>query len=138
MLDKVDYWLELCDDDIKAATAMLKSRNFLWTGFICHLVAEKALKAAIANITNDVPPKIHKLTRLAEIGNIYDKLSENQKNLLEKLTPLQIEGRYPEHKERVSARLTQQYCKQLIVETEEFLCWIKHQLGKLPKSTQTE
>ena len=130
MLDKVEYWLELCDDDLKAAKAMLKSGNFLWTGFICHLVAEKALKAAIANITNEVPPKTHDLPKLADKTNICSDMSDDYKNLLNKLTPLQIEARYPEYKEKITAMLTVSYCSKLVEETEGFLCWIKEQLGR--------
>jgi len=130
MLDKVDYWLELCDDDLKAAKAMLKSENFLWAGFICHLVAEKALKAAIAGIINEVPPKTHDLPKLADKTGICGDLPEAYKNLLNKLTPLQIETRYPEYKEKISELLTEKYCADLLKETEELLCWIKRKLEK--------
>ena len=130
MLNKVEYWLELCDDDLKAAKAMLKSKNFLWTGFICHLIAEKALKAAIADITNEMPPKTHDLPKLAGKTNIGGDMSENHKNLLNKLTPLQIEARYPEYKEKIAALMTAKYCGNLLEETEEFLCWIKEKLEK--------
>ena len=130
MLDKVEYWLELCEDDLKAAKAMLKSENFLWAGFICHLIAEKALKAAIANITNEVPPKTHDLPKLADKTDICAGISENYKNLLNKLTPLQIEARYPEYKEKIAALLNEKYCNKLLEETEGFLCWIKGRLGK--------
>ena len=138
MLDNVEYWLELCDDDLKTAQVLFDAKQYLWMGFICHLIAEKAIKAVIASKTNEVPPKTHKLTRLAEIGGIYDNLSEIYQDLLEKLTPLQIEGRYPEYKERINARLTPLFCKQLMEETEDFLCWIKQQLEKLPTNTPTE
>ena len=130
MLDKVEYWLELCDDDLKAAKAMLNSKNYLWAGFICHLVAEKALKAAVANITNEVPPKTHDLPRLADKADIYGEMTEDYRKLLNKLTPMQIEARYPEYKEKIAALLTEDYCNKLLEETEAFLCWIK---GKLKK-----
>jgi HEPN domain-containing protein len=130
MFSKVDYWLELCDDDLKAANAMLQTQNLLWTGFICHLIAEKAIKAAIANVTNEVPPKSHDLPKLAGKTNICDDMPNEYKILLGKLTPLQIEARYPEYKEKISAMLTEEYCKKLLKETEEFLCWIKKKLGK--------
>ena len=130
MLDKVDYWLELCDDDLKAAKAMLKSENFLWAGFICHLVAEKALKAAIASIIKEVPPKTHDLPKLANKTGICGDLPEAYRNLLNKLTPLQIETRYPEYKEKISELLTEKYCVDLLKETEGFLCWIKKKLEK--------
>ena len=130
MLDKVEYWLELCDDDLRAAKAMLKSKNYLWTGFICHLIAEKALKAAIVNITNEVPLKTHDLPRLADKTNFCDDISEDHMVLLSELMPLQIEARYPEYKEKIAALLTENYCTKLLKDTEEFLCWIKMKLGK--------
>ena len=138
MLTKVEYWIELCDDDLKTARVLFDAKQYLWMGFVCHLIAEKALKAVIVSKTNEIPPKIHKLSKLAEICGIYDDLSEDHRDLLEKLTPLQIEGRYPEHKERINARLTPLFCKQLIEATEEFLCWIKQWLEKLHKNIQTE
>ena len=129
MIDKVNYWLELCDDDLRAAKNLLASKYYLWMGFICHLIAEKALKAAMASITDEVP-KIHHLLRLANMANVNDDLGESQKNLLGKLMPLQIEARYPDHKARITATLTSDYCADLLKETEEFLCWIKARLGK--------
>jgi HEPN domain-containing protein len=130
MLNKADYWLELCDDDLKAAKAMLESQNLLWMGFLCHLIAEKALKAVIASQINDVPPKIHNLTTLAKRCGIDVDLSEESLNLLEQLNPLQIEARYPEHKEKLAATLTLAKCQKIYGDTEEFLCWIKQRLGK--------
>jgi HEPN domain-containing protein len=130
MHSKTDYWLELCDDDIRAAKNLLASKDFMWMGFICHLVAEKAIKAAIADFTDEVPPKIHHLPKLADKANIYTDLNDAQKSLLGKLTPLQIEARYPEYKEKLAATLTENYCAELLKETEAFLCWIKTRLGR--------
>ena len=98
MFDKVAYWLELCDDDLRAAKNLLASKDYLWMGFICHLIAEKALKAAIANTTSEVPPKDHRLLKLAALANLDGDLSEAQETLLGKLSPLQIEARYPSYK----------------------------------------
>ena len=130
MSDKVEYWLELCDDDLIAAKAMLKSKNFLWTGFICHIVVEKALKAVIASTTDTIPPKIHNLPRLAGIAGIIEELTKEQFNLLKQLTPLQIEARYPEQKENIKAMLTEEICDTFLKDTEEFLKWIKKKLEK--------
>lgn len=130
MFDKVEYWLELCNDDLRAAKNLYKSKDYLWMGFICHLIAEKALKAAIASMTNKVPPKDHKLLKLAALANLDNDLSDEQELFLGKLSPLQIEARYPSYKERIAATLTKDYCNELLKETEEFLCWIKTRLGK--------
>ena len=130
MQDKVNYWLELCDDDLITAKALLNANRLLHMGFFCHLIVEKSLKAVIADITDDVPPKIHDLQKLAVFGGVFDDLSEAQLTVLDKLTPLQIQTRYPEYKAGIDAKLTMEYCNQLLGETEDLLCWIKKRLGK--------
>ena len=138
MFDKTDYWLELADDDLKVARDMFRLKNYLWMGFVCHLIAEKAIKAVIANNTNEVPPKIHNLTRLAAIAGIFDELSAPQLELLKLLIPLQIEARYPEYKDNIREMLTPKLSESILKETEDFLCWIKQKLDKSQKSTPTE
>ena len=130
MIDKIDYWLELCDDDLLTAKALFEKGRLLHMGFFCHLLAEKALKAVLSSQTDDAPPKIHNLVTLAERSGVYDDLSEKQLQLLEQLNPLQIEARYPEHKEVVMASFSHEKCQTIYNETEAFLCWIKQKLGK--------
>ena len=130
MNEKVQYWLELCDDDIKTAKTLLDAERLLHMGFFCHLVVEKAIKAIITHRDDDFPPKIHVLRKLAVKSGIYESLTESQLTLLEKLNPLQIEARYPEYKEKVLNTLTKEYCERLLAETEEFLCWTKKLLSK--------
>jgi HEPN domain-containing protein len=130
MFDKVEYWLELCDEDLRAAKTLFDAKNYLWMGFICHLIAEKALKAVIASITDEVPPKIHDLKSLAKRADIADALSEDQLALLEQLNPLQIEARYPEYKANIATTLSHEKCQKIYCETEGFLCWIKQWLDK--------
>ena len=127
MSDKTQYWLELADYDIETARAMLQTKRLLYVGFMCHQTAEKALKAVIAN--NDAaPPKIHGLMKLAQLGEVYDTMSEEQKDLLDTLDPLNIAARYPEQKAKLAAMLTLETCKNILAETEALLCWIKQLL----------
>ena len=130
MNDKTLYWLELCDDDLVTAKALLNSKRLLHMGFFCHMIVEKSLKAVIAERTGEIPPKIHDLRRLAVLSGVLEQLSEEQRTLIDKVSPLQVEARYPEHKNEISSMLTAEYCKQLMTETEGFLCWIKQQLEK--------
>jgi HEPN domain-containing protein len=138
MFDKVDYWLELCDDDIKVAKNLLNSKDYLWMAFLCHLVVEKSIKAVIANKTTQEPKRIHDLAKLAEHADMESDLSDIQKDFLDELTPYNIEARYPSYKEKMAAKLSDEYCKSLLERTEEYLCWTKQLLGKLPNPTQAE
>jgi HEPN domain-containing protein len=130
MQDKVEYWLELADDDMPVAKLLIEGKKYLHAGFFCHLIAEKALKAVVANVTAEIPPKTHDLLKLANRGGITDELSEQQLSLLDELSPLQIEARYPEYKARMASVLTEEKTAAILKETEDFLCWVKRKLGK--------
>jgi len=130
MMDKTDYWLKMCDDDLDSAKYNLKGKKLLWVAFICHLVVEKSLKAVIASQTNKLPPKIHDLNKLADRGNILNDLSETQRSFLDQINNYYIEARYPEYKAKLASTLNFAICKEIFKNTEEFLCWIKLKLGK--------
>jgi HEPN domain-containing protein len=130
MKNQVEYWLGLCDDDLLTARWLLEGGRLLHCGYFCHQIAEKSLKAVISSVTQTIPPKIHDLQKLAVHGGVFDSFSDEQLAMIDKLTPLQIEARYPEYKERIAATLTGEYCKELLSETEGFLCWIKQRLEK--------
>jgi len=129
-MDKVQYWLDIADEDVGAAEVLLKNNKLLQAGFFCHLIVEKALKAIVQHQTGETPPRIHKLLALAVKGEIHDSLSEKQLALLEELDPLQMEARYPEYKTKIAKTLTKEKVERIFKETEEFLCWTKQRLGK--------
>ena len=130
MLDKVEYWLNLADEDVLNAKAMINGNRFLGAGYFCHQMIEKALKAVVANVSEDTPPKIHDLRKLARQGGIYDDLSAEQLTFINSLNPLQVEARYPEYKDRIAKTLNRKKCSQILKDAEELLCWIKTKLGK--------
>ena len=125
MLDKVQYWLELCDDNLITAKWLLQGKRYLDMAFFCHQITEKALKAVVASVTAETPPKTHDLHKLAKLGNMNEQLNDEQRVFLDDISKYQIEARYPETKERIAKTLTDEKCKQILEETEEFLCWIK-------------
>ena len=130
MLDKVEYWLNLCDEDMATAKWLLQGKRLLHMAFFCHQIAEKALKAVVANVAGEDPLKIHDLIKLAAISSIHAKLSEEQLSFLEELHPFNIEARYPDYKAKIEETLTDEKCERILKETEDFLCWIKNVLGR--------
>ena len=130
MDDKVTYWLDLSDEDITVAKVLFNGGKLLYSGFMCHLAVEKALKAVIAKdcADDDFPPKWHDLTKLAVHAKIFEIMSEEQQDFIEDLNPLNIEARYPEYKNKIAERIPKEICMKIITETEEFLCWIEKQL----------
>lgn len=130
MNERVEYWLDLADYDIETARVMLSGKRYLYVGFMCHQTIEKAIKAIIARdcAKDEIPPKIHDLSKLAIRAKLIDSMSEKQQDFIEELNPLNIEARYPEYKEHIAKTLTPERCGEIIAGTEELLCWIKKQL----------
>lgn len=93
MNEKVQYWLDIADYDLETARSMLKTKRFLYVGFMCHQVIEKGLKACYVDLKNKIPPYTHNLMQLAEKSEIIQKMSEQQLNFLDILQPLNIEAR---------------------------------------------
>lgn len=124
--DKVTYWLEGADYDLQTARAMLETKRYLYVGFMCHQAVEKALKGLLVSRKPEEDlPYIHKLVRLANLSGISEEMTEAQLSLLDLLSPMNIEARYPMYKERLLTSLTEVKCSTMIQETEAMLIWLK-------------
>lgn len=107
---------------------MLKSKRYLYVGFMCNEVIEKIFKAYYVKSKGEQPPYTHKLIRLAEESNLYKQMSEAQKDFLDIISPLNIEARYPTQKQQLFEALNKERCNDIIKETEEIVKWIKEKL----------
>lgn len=128
MNGKATYWIEMCDYDLGTAQAMFDAGRYLYVGFLCHLVIEKALKAYWSNVLEEPPLKIHSLSSLADRTGLSKEMTEAQLAFLDMLEPLNIEARYPSYKDRLMKSLTPEYCRNLMQTTKELLQWIKAKL----------
>lgn len=127
--DKVAYWTDIADYDIGTAESLFKTRRWLYVAFMCHQVIEKTLKAYWCGTREDAPPYTHNHMRLADGCGLYDRMSDEQKDFLDKVTNFNIEARYPEDKDALYRRLTKQACRQMIDETKQLMQWILEQLS---------
>ena len=114
MGDKVKYWLELSDYDLETAMVMLKSKRYLYVGFMCHQTIEKIFKAYYTKLLSEVPPISHSLSYFAKKGTFFELFSDEQKDFIDQIEPLNIEARYPSDKERLLKSLTYEKCEELI------------------------
>ncbi len=126
--ERYSYWIDLADYDIETAKAMLKTKRFLYIGFMCHQSIEKAIKAYHWKKTETEPAYIHNLLRLAEQSGLINEFNEKHTTLINQLNPLNIEARYPRSKEELLKTLNLKKCKSLLNQTEELLQWIKTRL----------
>ncbi|MDY0344270.1 MAG: HEPN domain-containing protein [Lentimicrobium sp.] len=128
MNKRTEYWVDLSDYDLETAKAMLKSKRYLYVGFMCHLTIEKIFKAYFTLLKSTIAPFTHSLSLLARKGDFYEEFSAEQKDFIDQLEPLNIEARYPSHKERLLKSLTQEKCIEILNNTKLHQQWIKAKL----------
>lgn len=128
MEERVQYWIELSDYDLETAGAMLRSKRYLYVGFMCHQTIEKAFKAYFSGLKSETAPYSHSLSYIAKQGGFYDSFAEFQKDFIDQIEPLNIEARYPSHKERLLKSLTEEKCTEILQKTKELQQWIKEKL----------
>lgn len=91
---------------------------------MCHQTIEKILKAYFNAFDEDSVPFTHSLNHLAKKANIYDSMPEEFKDFIDMLEPLNIEARYPSHKERLMKSLTKERCQSILDNTKTLKLWI--------------
>ena len=112
----------------ETARAMYESKRYLYVGFMCHQVLEKALKAYYVKHMDSNPPYTHNLSLLAEKSGLYDEMTIEQKDFLDFIEPLNIEARYPTTKEKLLAILNDEKCQELIQRAEGEFQWVMKKL----------
>ncbi len=118
-------WLVIAEDDLATAVAMLRSRRYLWAGFIAQQAAEKSLKAVLQEISPAAPPRIHDLVELGRRAGLADGPLLAR---LEVLKAYYIATRYPENRERVQQSTTRTLTVELVQTAKEILTWAQQRL----------
>ena len=95
---------------------------------MCHQTIEKIFKANFSAIKSETAPYSHSLSYIAKQGGFYDSFTERQKDFIDQIEPLNIEARYPSHKERLLKSLTEEKCSEILQMTKELQQWIKEKL----------
>ena len=128
MNKKISYWVDLAVYDLETASAMLDSKRYLYVGSMAHQTIEKILKAYFVKIVKSTPPFTHNLSSLAKQSTISKSFSEDQLDFLDILEPLNIEARYPTHKEQLLKSLGHKQCQDILIRTKELFEWIRVKL----------
>jgi HEPN domain-containing protein len=91
---QIDYWRNGAIEDWNVAEDLV-SRNKTRHGlFFVHLALEKLLKAHICQHTQELAPRVHNLSWLAELAAL--SLSRKQQDILAEVNAFNLEGRYPD------------------------------------------
>jgi HEPN domain-containing protein len=119
-------WADQAHYDLDTAAAMLDAGRYLYVLFCCQQAVEKMLKAVIVKQTNEFPPRLHNLMRLAEVGSI--EVTEVRAEFLRELSAYYVQTRYPEELGLIGGRVTRQLAKENFKKTEETLQWLSQML----------
>lgn len=92
---EVAYWRKGALKDLQFANRLIlrEEEEILYCFFFLHLTLEKSFKAHIVKQTKKLPPKVHNLIVLAEMGAVT--LSEEQNDFCGRINLYNIEARYP-------------------------------------------
>jgi HEPN domain-containing protein len=117
-----ERWAEQARYDLDTARAMLDSGRYLYVLFCCQQAVEKMLKALIVNRSNQFPPRIHGLVRLAGAATL--DLTDDQIQFLRELSNYYIQTRYPEEIPSVAAKIAEAQARRILEQTEETVRWL--------------
>lgn len=126
--ERANKWLSIVAEDLVVAEDLYKLGHWLYTGFMCHQVIEKTLKAYWCVCRDDDPPYLHDHERIAKGCGLYTKMSEEQKDFLERIKRLNIEARYQEYKYEVARTLNRENTGAILEQTKQMHAWILERL----------
>ena len=106
--EHLQYWVRNSKRDWKRAGLHFKNNDYVFSLYCVHLCLEKICKAIwVEKHKENHPPRIHNLVYLLEESDIA--ISDEHKDFLLVLNDFQLEGRYPDYKEKIY-----RYCKRKI------------------------
>jgi HEPN domain-containing protein len=121
--DSINNWIKSSNYDIRTAEHMLKTGRYIYVLFMCHLSAEKLLKALYEAVSKKIPPKTHNLVYLSKSTGL--EIPENHLGTLESLNDLSIVTRYPEDMDALIKSFKKERVEEYLRRTKVLLRWLK-------------
>ena len=122
----VKHWIDTSEDDFKTMLSLYDSKSYTWALFLGHISVEKLLKALYVKKYKRHAPFLHNLYRLAELSNL--EMSEEQSDLLDKVTTFNLNARYDDYKREFYLLCTLDFTKEWIEKINVLRIWIKQML----------
>ncbi len=124
----IEYWTEAAEVDYKAMKNLYKSKDYVWSLFIGHLVIEKLMKAVMIR-NNIIPvPKIHDLNKLAKRAGL--KINNDLADELDVITAFNIEARYPDYKKEFYKKCDDDFTTKYFKKIKEIRLWLLREIKK--------
>jgi len=115
----ISFWRKSAEEDLAVARDLVHRNRIRHGLFFAHLALEKALKAHVCCVTQDIAPRLHNLVRLAELAEL--DIQPAQVDILAEMNSFNIEGRYPD---TLSPPPSQEEAQRYMTQTEEVFQWL--------------
>lgn len=120
---QIEFWRKGATEDWEVASDLVNKNRVRHRLFFAHLALEKALKARVCSVTQDLAPRLHNLVRLSEIAEL--SLSSGQLDVLAEMNAFNIEGRYPD---TLSTPPNKKQAFEYIAKSKKVFQWLIGQL----------
>ena len=124
--EAVKRWVESAEENLKEADDMFGLKHYDWALFFGQLALEKLLKAIIIQNTDEAPPYIHNLERLAKQADI--SMPDDDKNSLSEITTFHVAARYGNIKSDLYHKATHDFTVKYIEIIKYYYIWFKKQI----------
>ncbi len=125
--EHIQYWVTTAEKDWKVVYDLYEAKNYVYALFFAHLVIEKLAKAIwVKNNEGDHPPRVHNVVYLLERANTI--INDDQKKFLLIFNDFQLEGRYPDYKQKIFEICTKAKTNELLEKVKEIKQWMLKQL----------
>lgn len=116
---QIGFWRDSAKDDWDVARQLVDNGHTRHGLFFAHLALEKILKAIVCKQSQDLAPRLHNLSRLAELAAL--SLDNEKIEVLAEMNAFHIEGRYPES---LTNAPTKEEALHYIVKAEGVFQWL--------------
>ena len=122
----IKHWISTSEEDLETMIQLYNNKNYSWSLFLGHISTEKLLKAYYVKKHSSHAPFTHNLYRIAELTNL--EISDEQADLLDKITTFNINARYDDYKREFYSLCTKEFTEEWIENIKKIQQWIKTML----------
>lgn len=122
----IKHWISTSEEDLETMIQLYNNKNYSWSLFLGHISTEKILKAYYVKKHSRHAPFTHNLYRIAELSNL--EISDEQADLLDKITTFNINARYDDYKREFHTLCTKEFTEEWIENIKKIQQWIKTML----------
>lgn len=121
--EQAKFWYASAGDAWDTAQFLYKGKRNPEALFFCQLALEKLLKGLVTLATQETPPYIHDLVRLAVRAGI--ELSTEHRELLTMITGFNLQARYDDEKTSFRKVATTQFTNQYMMHADMLRLWLQ-------------